>query len=224
MTRRTAIWTSLAVPIWAATGKPFWDEKDPEKWTDDERHQLLTNSPWTRPATVHYDTGPGTLTGRGSNNNSTMTNRRGRTSGPVAIPSADPIGKYDAMVRWESARPVREANRNQSKDDPAANYILFVTGDLPMIGRRSNEESETEFQQRLEMLKQYTKLEKRGDPIYLTRIAYAPGNSGTLFYFERNDLIRLDDHTVTFVTKLGPVDVKAKFPLKEMTYHGKLEL
>ena len=222
MTRRSAILTGFGIPLWAATGKPFWDEKDPQNWTDEERQQILTRPPWARPATVNYDTGPGGLTGRSAQ--STMSRRGGRgTSGVVAPPSAGPTGNYQALVRWESALPVREANRNQSKDDPAANYILFVTGDLPMLGRRSNDESESEFQQRLEMLKQYTRLEKRGDPIYLTRIAYA-GNTGTLFYFERNDLIRLGDHQVTFTTKLGPVEVKAKFPLKEMLYHWKLEL
>jgi hypothetical protein len=223
MTRRTAILFGIGASVWAGTGKPFWDEKDPDKWTDEERQELLTKSPWARAATVHYDMGPGGLAGRGGTAVNT-TGRRGRPSPGIPAPSSPgPIGKYDALVRWESALPVREATRNKSKDDPAANYILFVTGDLPMLGRRSNEEDEAEFQQRLEMLKQYTKIEKRGDPIFLTRIAYA-GNSGTLFYFERNDLIRLDDHQVTFVTKLGPIEVKAKFPLKEMVYRGKLEL
>jgi hypothetical protein len=40
----------------------------------------------------------------------------------------------------------------------------------------------------------------------------------------RNDLITLDDKTVTFVTKLGPIDVKVKFTLKDMVYQGKLAL
>ncbi len=221
MTRRTAILLGLGAPIWAASGKPFWDEKDPEKWTDDERQELLTRSPWARAATVHFDLGPGGLTGRGA---AATTSRRGRTSPGIPAPSSPgPIGKYEALVRWDSALPIREASKNKSKDDPAANYILSVTGDLPMLGRGSNDESEAEFQQRLEMLKQYTKLEKHGDPIYLSKMAYA-GTSGTLFYFERNYLIRLQDHTVTFVTKLGPVEVQAKFPLKEMVYRGKLEL
>ena len=220
MNRRTAILLGLGFPSWAA-GKPFWDEKEPQNWTDEERELLLTKSPWVRPASVNYNSGPGGLNGRGA---TAGNSRRGRVNpGIGTAPSPGAMGKYEAMVRWESALPIREANRNQSKDDPAANYILFVTGDLPMLGRRSNEESETEFQQRLEMLKQYTKLEKRGDPIYLTRMAYA-GNSGTLFYFERNDLIRVEDHQVTFVTKLGPIEVKAKFPMKEMLYRGKLEL
>jgi hypothetical protein len=29
---------------------------------------------------------------------------------------------------------------------------------------------------------------------------------------------------VTFVTKLGPIDVKCKFTVKDMMYRGKLEL
>jgi hypothetical protein len=222
MTRRTAIYIGFGIPVWAAAGKPFWDEKEPQNWTDDERQELLTKSPWARAATIHNDPGFGGLTGRGNTSSSTM-NRRGRPSGGVAT-TPDPVitGRYEAVVRWESALPVREASKNKSKDDPAANYILSVNGDLPMIGRRSNDESEGEFAQRLDMLKQYTRLEKRGDPIYLNKISYA--TAGTLFYFERNDLIRTGDHQVTFITKLGPIDVKAKFALKEMLYRGKLEL
>ena len=77
------------------------------------------------------------------------------------------------------------------------------------------------------MLKQYTKLEKKGDPIYLVKVAYQKGpsaTSGTLFYFERNDLITTHDGTVTFVTKLGPLDLRCKFTPKDMLYLGKLEL
>ncbi len=129
----------------------------------------------------------------------------------------------EALVRWESALPIREADHSRIKDDPAANYILSLTGDVPMLGEKSTAETEADLQARLEALKQYTKLEKKGGPIYLSKIGQAPG-SGTLFYFERNDLIRLQDREVTFVTRLGPIEVKAKFPLKEMVYRGKLEL
>jgi hypothetical protein len=45
---------------------------------------------------------------------------------------------------------------------------------------------------------------------------------GTLFYFPRAEPIK--DGQVTFLTKLGPVEVKCKFTVKEMMYHGKLEL
>ena len=219
---------ALSLPARAYPPREFWNEKKPADWTDDERQEMLTKSPWAKEAEVKNNSGVGGLGAPRSTGG--MNRRMGGTSsrpGTVADTSNIPQGHYKATVRWDSALPVREAFHNQSKDDPAANYILCVSGDLPMLGRRSNDESEGEYQQRLDMLKQYTKLEKKGDPIYLTKIGYQngpPSVSGTLFYFERNDLIRLGDHQVTFVTKLGPNDVKAKFALRDMTYLGKLEL
>lgn len=230
MTRRTAILASLGLPALAYSPREFWNDKKPSEWTDDERQELLTKSPWAREAEVKYNGGPGGIgapRSSGSMNRRTMGGGVGRTPGTIPDTSAGTQGHYKATVRWDSSLPVREAFHNQSKDDPAANYILCVSGDLPMLGRRSNDEAESEYQQRLDMLKQYTKLEKKGDIIYLTKIGYqsgAPAVSGTLFYFERNDLIRVDDKQVTFVTKLGPLDVKAKFTLREMLYLGKLEL
>jgi hypothetical protein len=223
MTRRTAILLGLGLPALAYDSKEFWDEKDPKDWTDEERQTLLTKSPWARAATTKYNSGAGGIGMSGVGGN----NRRygGRTANPGSSSASSPAPlpkSYDTVVRWESALPIREANRNQSKDDPAANYILCVTGDLPMLGKNSNDETQEEYAQRLDMLKQYTKLEKHGDPIYLVHTGY--NKDGGLFYFERNDLIRPSDHEVTFVTKLGPIDVKCKFAVKEMMYHGKLEL
>jgi len=225
MTRRTALLLTLGVPALARPSSEFWETKDPKDWTDGERKQLLTNSPWAREANVKYNSGAGGigLTGVGG------TGRRGGGRVPTgstgSASSRDPAPlptRYDALVRWDSALPIREASRNKSKDDPYANYILLLGGDLPMLGRASNDESDAEYSQRLDMLKQYTKLEKKGDPIYLQRAGYS--KDGALFYFERNDLITLHDGSVTFVTKLGPLDVKCKFGLKEMVYRGKLEL
>ena len=80
----------------------------------------------------------------------------------------------------------------------------------------------------LENLKQFTKLERKGEPIYLSRMAATsdgyPSIGGTLFYFERGNSVLADDKQVTFVTRVGPYEVKARFNLKEMLYHGKLEL
>jgi len=218
--------TMGGVSAFASPPAEFWNTKKPSDWTDDERQELLTKSPWAKDAEVKNNSGVGGL----GVPRSTMNRRTGGGTsrpGTVADTSNIPQGHYTATVRWDSALPLREAFRNQSKDDPAANYIVCVSGDLPMLGRRSNDERDSEFQQRLDMMKQYSKLEKKGDPIYLAKIGYRdgpPSISGMLFYFERNDLITLGDKQVTFVTKLGPNDVKAKFILRDMTYLGKLEL
>jgi hypothetical protein len=228
MTRRSAIavgWAAAAAasgPAWAFAPKEFWNEKKPEDWTDDERKELLTKSPWAKEPSTTYNAGPGMANGRTA---STRGRRTVGTPGGTSGPAPDP-GKLRSVVRWESALPIREANHNESKDDPAANYILNVVGDLPMFGLASDDETEDEYAHRMENLKQFTKLEKKGDPIYLTDIRYKGkrGTEGALLYFVRNDLITLSDHTVTFVTKLGPIDVKVKFPLHDMIYQGKLEL
>jgi len=222
MTRRTAIFLGLGIRALASPAKEFWEEKDPKDWTDAERQQLLTNSPWAHEATTKYNAGASGIGMMGQGGTMRRTNG-GRVVNPGSPTSSVPLpSKYDTVVRWESSLPIREAARNQSKDDPAANYIVCVTGDLPMLGKASNDESQEEYAARLEMLKQDTKLEKKSDPIYLVRMGY--NKDGALFYFERNDLIRLEDHEVTFVSKLGPIDVKCKFRVKDMVYRGKLEL
>lgn len=222
MTRRTAIFLGLGIPALATPAKEFWEEKDPKDWTDEERQILLTRSPWAREATTKYNAGASGIGMMGQGGTMRRTNN-GRVANPGTPSSAAPLpSKYDSVVRWESALPIREATRNRSKDDPAANYIICVTGDLPMLGKESKDESQEEYAARLEMLKQDTKLEKKGGPIYLVHMGY--NDDGALFYFERNDLIRVEDHEVTFVSKLGPIDVKCKFGLKEMVYHGRLEL
>lgn len=224
MTRRTAIFLGVALPAFAHPASEFWEEKDPKDWTDDERKQILTNSPWAREATVKYNAGASGIGMMGMGG----TGRRGGRMTPGQGAPVDNKGdaplptKYDSLVRWESALPVREARKTKSGDDLAANYIICVAGDLPMLGRASDDETDEEYAQRLDMLKQYTMLEKKGGPIYLMRVGYS--KDGALFYFERNDLITVHDGSVTFVTKLGPLDVKCKFGLKEMVYRGKLEL
>jgi hypothetical protein len=145
--------------------------------------------------------------------------------GPAgASPGGTEIGsqRYKAIIRWDSALPIREAAHTPSADDPLANYILTLTGDVPMLGAHRNED-EAERGQRAEMLQQYTKLDRKGDPIYLAQVVF-PSPSSTRFYFSRRDPIDPNDKQVTFATKLGPIEVKAKFILKDMFYQGKLAL
>lgn len=79
-----------------------------------------------------------------------------------------------------------------------------------------------------DILKANTTLEHKGDEIKLNKVEPAPKNDlsadGTLFYFSRLLALRVEDREVTFATKLGPLDIKCKFALKDMLYRGKLEL
>ena len=147
---------------------------------------------------------------------------------------------FRATVRWESALPVQEALRAGSsgqKPDPdfAKYYVIALIGDMPMVGghRRGtngdNDDDDTvQNERRQEMFKQYTRLERKGGPMQLEKVEegsrFGSKGPGTYFYFSRLDDISMDDKQVTFSTKLGPMEIKTKFNLKDMLYHGKLAL
>lgn len=228
ITRRTAILIAT-VPAWGFASKEFWNEKKPADWTEDEVNQMLTKSPWAKEASVSYGIAQGSNAGRsgrmtgggmsgrtmgGSRSTGSATASNGASTGPNIS------GKDKALVRWESALPIREAAHTKMTTDLEQNYVLSLSGDLPVMGPRAEDE-EGERERKVEMLKQYTKLDKK-DPIFLSNAIVQ--RSATWFYFLRNDLLTEKDRQVTFVTKLGPIDVKVKFNLKEMLYQGKLEL
>ena len=223
ITRRTAILIAT-IPAWGFSSKEFWNEKKPEDWTEDEVKELLTKSPWAKEEKVSYSIGQGSNAGRSGRMTGGSTGGRSRTSRTASSTATDTgasaQGKFKALVRWESALPIREASHTKLTKDLEQNYVLSLSGDLPMMGPRADED-EAERERKVEMLKQYTKLDKK-DPIFLSNVSSQ--RSGTWFYFLRNDLLTVEDKQVTFVTKLGPIDVKVKFNLKEMLYRGKLEL
>jgi hypothetical protein len=218
MTRRTAILIGLTggfAPAFAS--REFWNEKQPSEWTGEEIELLLNKSPWAKEAAVSYyggQNGPLSSTLPGTRSNRSSRNASSGTSPSAASPAA-----WKAIVRWESALPVREALKAPSPDAEKF-YILNMVGDVPSVGATPDEG--------FEALKQVTKLEHKGDAILLSRVAVAPKTAlslaGTLFYFSRDLALRTKDNQATFSTKLGPIDVKCKFTLKDMVYRGNLEL
>lgn len=147
--------------------------------------------------------------------------------------------RFEAIVRWESALPIQQAlhaDANDDKPNPdfAKYYVIGLIGDLPMVGggrRRNDDNSDddddaTQRERRLDMYKQYTRLERKDGPVQLEKVEDGSRTGskgpGTYFYFSRLDDISMDDKQVSFTTKLGPMEIKAKFVLKDMLYHGKL--
>ncbi len=220
MTRRSALLLGLAgtlAPVsFLRAAKDFWNEKKPSDWTADEIETLLNKSPWAKDAAVSYyggQNGPlsDTLPG---------TQKMGpRSASSKTSPSAQSPAQWKAVVRWESARPVREALNLPDSPDLEKFYILNMVGDVPSGGGDP---------EALETLKLYTKLEHKGDQIRLSHVAVSPKTdrsaSGTLFYFSRGLALRVEDKQAMFSTKVGPIDVKCRFTLKDMMYRGNLEL
>ncbi len=224
MTRRTALLVGLAgTTAWSYPAKEFWNEKKPADWTPDEVELLLNKSPWAKEATISYYGGQN---GPLSNTLPGERRRSGNASSGTS-PSAMSPAAWKAMLRWQTALPVREALKLDPSPDFDKFYILNMVGDVPSIGATPDEDA-TQRAARFETLKQVTKLEHKGDEILLSRVAVSPKNdfslAGTLFYFSRGLALRLEDKQAIFSTKLGPIDVKCKFTLKDMMYRGSLEL
>jgi len=143
-------------------------------------------------------------------------------------------------VRWESALPIQEALRIGASDEQPnpefeKYYVLALIGDLPANGgrRRSggnsddDDDSTARSDRRLDEFKESARLERKDGPVRLEKVEegsrVGSRGPGVYFYFARKDDISMDDDkVVTFSTKLGRMEIKAKFTMKEMLYHGKL--
>ena len=225
MTRRSALLVGLAGGLAQAyPAKEFWNDKQPSEWTAAEIDLLLNKSPWAREAAISYYGGQN---GPLSNSLPASHSRSSGNASSRSSPSAMSPAEWKAIVRWQSALPVRLALGITPSADVDKFYILNMVGDVPSIGATPDEDA-TQRAARFATLKQVTKLEHKGDEILLSRVEVAPRNdlslAGTLFYFSRGLALRLEDKQATFSTKLGPIDVKCKFTLRDMMYRGKLEL
>ncbi|HXP87689.1 MAG TPA: hypothetical protein VN841_23350 [Bryobacteraceae bacterium] len=214
-----------SMPCWGFAAAEFWNAKPAADWTPDEIQEMITKSPWAKAAAVSFTGGfGGAVAPRMTRGGNVRGGRGTPTAGP---PLGDVKQEFKALVRWDSSLPIRDALHLRPSNAIEKFYVLAVTGDLPMIGRRTDDDPAAE-DRTVEMLKQYSHLDRKGDPIYLedalTSPANYPGGPATLFYFSRGDSILPGDKQITFSTKFGPYEIKAKFTLKEMLYHGKLEL
>ncbi len=223
MTRRDLFLLPFAaMPVLAGSPGEFWNEKKPEDWTPEEVREMLTRSPWAKPGSVSVfgGAGGGLINPNGATSwegNMTGVGRE-RTKTKQSTPSDDADLRYKTIVRWESALPIRLALKAKPADGPEEFYRIAVVGDLALADA---DETDEERQSRVDMLKEYTKLDKKGGAIPLAKIELVK-KAGTVFYFPRTDPVK--DGQVTFLTKMGPVEVKCKFTVKDMMFRGKLEL
>lgn len=134
-----------------------------------------------------------------------------------------------ATVRWESARPIRDAVKKGLPKELGDAYLISVTG---LRGGREGGDP----QQRQEggdrgpalnnRLKESATLERKGaDPISPAQVQSGQLPTGPISYFifpRGSQPIKESDKEVTFHIKMGRMELKAKFVLKEMMYKGEL--
>jgi len=228
-----------ALPAWAFASKEFWEAKPASEWSADEIDRMLTKSPWAKDASVMGDRS-------GFGNGGSGRTRGGGIGFPgggggIGFPGGGNDGggreRLTATVRCESALPIQEALRIGASDEkPNADfekyYVIALIGGLSAGGRRrsstsdDDDDSTTRADRRLEELKESARLERKDGPISLEKVEegsrVGSRGPGVYFYFDRKADVSMDDKFVNFSTKLGRMEIKAKFTMKEMSYHGKL--
>jgi hypothetical protein len=217
----------LTIALCVAFAADFWKTKKYSTWSDEEVKKMIENSPWARKVPVKY---PGAKS---------FGMPGGGMGGPPiggggSLPPAPPDTTPKAVLRWQTALPIKEAiARARYKDqvetsEEAAKtlkreevqYILGVTG---LMG------SPTAF--KTEDLKAGAKI-KIGDlpPIpALDVMVDKQGFTTNLFIafpkaMEGAHRITEADGSVEFELKTPSIEIKWKFNLKEMVYQDKLEI
>lgn len=243
MKKITPLLLGLAICLWAAD---FWQTKPYTDWSDKEAQKIETNSPWSKQVPVPLGESSGGGGGGGKRNkgmsgggdlDSTLGNggNAGRAGtqevGGGVVPSG--TASMTLTVSWRTALAVREAVAKEKFGAEAATsadakkmveeeqkFYGIMVGGLPARALRGDEKMK-------ESLLQNTTLTVKGkDPIQATDVKTG-GNEQravVVFIFPKTAPFSLDDRDVEFATRLGPIVVRQKFHLKDMTLNGKLDL
>jgi hypothetical protein len=202
----------------------FWEAQPFAAWSDKDVQRMLTDSPWAHQVSVVMPRSPregGDIQAGGRGGGS--GDDSGRGGFPVPVP------QLKLNVQWRSAQPMRQAiarrefgpvekipadvRETLERDDSV--YVVVVLG-LPMPLSAAAADAI-----------KITSLRRAGRPP-IAASAGGPQTSGKafalIFAFPRTDAITPQDNEVEFVTKLGDLEIKRKFKLKEMVAAGRLQL
>jgi hypothetical protein len=225
-----------------ALAEDFWIKKEYMQWSDDEVKKILTDSPWAKDITV---SAPMAALGGGARA-ATQTDSSDETGGGGGRRGGrggrgggggfgDGGGSSDALVTltisWRSALPLRkalvrsrlgagaavpaEAEQLVKNDDP--DYVIVVTGVPTGLARTLQNPA---------LLEKTTIRAGKKPPVAARGMDVQPHQRSVdlIYVFPKTQPIMADDKEVEIVLKLGQIETKKKFNLKEMVYNGKLEL
>jgi hypothetical protein len=226
----------LTAPLYAA--KPTW-EKPTEAWTAEDIAALLNNSPWSlqTEAAVEdpYDARePQPVTPPDTGQNLPGQNKQRWDGGPGHNRMGH-LPTIPVMVRWESALPIRQAQKDASAPEGPW-YVISVAGLVPEGRYRSGGKTETSStsdgsidarnpEELLEAFMSYSKISQKNGPDLQPENVKLDASTGVVrIFFSHKTVIDPEQKEVLFITHLGQLNVKAKFRISSMKYHGKIEL
>jgi len=203
-------------PVYGYASQDFWNKKDPDQWSPDEIKKLVTRSPWAKEVSAEKVTTKKSQNLREPKLGKTRTRLPG-TVEPSGAPTERTVTSYRGTVAWESAAPIRAADKTPPPEEFADMYVLSVGG-VPLAKGRASRAA-------LDRLRQVTTLEMKGRDPLEAAVAQQISENGSVFFFgfARKALeISKDEKDVTFVTHLNKLRFAAKFNPREMLYRGEL--
>lgn len=182
----------------------FWSTKPAKDWSAAEKSQVLAQSPWARPASAALDRTKGA-----------MNNRWIYMPGQVGERAPDGVPTVHAVVRWESAAPVREAAGKPLPEEARGRLVLSVTMTGPLVLADDGQEE----------LLRATSLQGKGRTPMNPEHLFHDTKAGTIYFlFAPADTVKESDREWVFETTLGAMPLKAKFTARDMRYLGKTAL
>ncbi len=213
----------------AAVAAQAWKKKT-TAWSLDDARSILNRSPWAQVAKVDFKIegkqaeGPrsGGIVGPPEGppgGNGTVGPPGGapaRAGGGIVQNGPGVLPEFKALVRWESALPVRLAQGLEGSLD-ASQYVISVTGFPVMRSDVANS---------LPLFKNASRLERaREERLRAVRVESRESGGALVLVFTFDGAARplsLEDREVLFVTRLGSMDLRVKFNLKDMMFERKL--
>ena len=201
----------------------FWNGKEPQSYSDSEKAQILTNSPWVKVVHSEAETpGPAGTWGNfasspGGDRNSGPPSRHSASLSPPA-PKADvksPLAFYGPVtIRWETASPIRELTDIALPNAFENHYVISVKG-LPASVLRPD----------VYWLPHASLYELDGQSRVAELVALTGDKLTLLLAFPVFDPpITASDKTIVFTMNLTGITMEAKFEPKKMVCRGRLNL
>jgi len=222
----------------------FW-KKPYTDWTEKDAAKLLENSPWAHTISLTFGGSGGGGGGTRQRGGGTMGEAEGGVSGVGGRSAGGSRGGNEVMdrsasvtflIRWQSAVPVRQAmivtqlgrEKMESEDakkflsQAVTEYVVGIIGVQAGLAKMPTDKLN-------EFAKTSTSLViKDKDPIAAegakVEASTKPNMADIYFFFPKSKEITLDDKEVEFVSKLGRIEIRRKFKLKEIMVGDKLAL
>jgi len=238
MSARLVFW-SLIIPAVLFAADPSWKTKPISDWSEEDAHQILTDSPWAGTVMAIISPLP-TEDQRREGGNMGLPHGIGYDGFPDDRPrphfSRNPLDifkpesdvrqtqYYALRLRWESARPVRAAelksNAVEAHTSATEGYVMAVYG-VPTAKVKGNPKSVGR------PLKSQAFLRREGKKdVKPWSVEVFQGASGMVivYVFPVSAEITKRDRRVEFNARIGRLAISQSFNVEEMQFQGSLEL